>query len=395
MKKILIIITGSIASYKSLDLIRLLKKSDYEVSVIMTKAAEEFITPLLVTAITGDKVYQELFSVDDEKKMGHINLSRKNDLIIVAPATADMIAKMTHGIADDLASTVLLASDKPIMIAPAMNEKMWLNKANQKNIQTLQENVIKIIDPETDILACGENGQGKMRNPQEIFDKIDNFFNQKQTFKDKKIIITAGPTYEPIDPVRFIGNYSSGKQGIALAEEFSALGAQTYLIAANIKENISLPKENIIRVKTADQMLQAVQDNLKNTDIFISCAAVADFKPKEISSQKIKKSPEESTKTIELIKNIDILKTISNSDNRPEIVVGFAAESEDLLENAHKKLKEKNCDLIIANNIKEGEVFGSSYNQISIIRKNKTTESFSKMTKNQVAQKIIEFISLK
>lgn len=394
-KKILLIITGSVAAYKSLDLIRLLKKSDYQVTPVMTKGAEAFITPLLVSSISGSKVLDQIFSVEDESKIGHINLSRQHDLIVVAPITADFIAKMAGGLADDLASNVILASDKPIFIAPAMNEKMWLNKSTQKNLQTLRERGIGILEPKTDILACGEYGVGKMSDPQEIFAKIEDFFNQKKAFLGKKIIITAGATFEPIDPVRFIGNYSSGKQGIAIAEELHNLGAEVLLIASNIKEVINLPKKNIIKVKTADEMFGVVEKNLKATDIFIGTAAVADFKPKNISTIKIKKSAKNSLKNLELVENIDILRTVSHHKNRPAIVVGFAAESEDLIKNAGIKLQEKNCDLIIANDIKNGEVFGSEYNQITIIDKKGKVEKLAKLTKTEVAEKIAEKLQLK
>lgn len=391
MRKILLIITGSIAAYKTLDLIRMLRKSDYQVNCIMTKAAKEFITPLLVSSISGNEVYQELFSLQEESKMGHINLSRDNDLIIVAPASADIITKISSGIADDLASTVLLAANKPIFVAPAMNEKMWLNQVNQENINKLRARSIKILEPQSDILACGEYGIGKMIAIEEIFNEIEKFFNQVKLFQDKKVIITTGATFEPIDPVRFIGNYSSGKQGISIAQKFYEAGAKVTLIAANVSQNINLEEQNIIRVKTAQEMLKAVEENLKNSDIFISCAAVADFKPKEYSPQKIKKGKNQIDK-IELIENIDILKTIGNCKDRPKIVVGFAAESEDLIKNASKKLMEKNCDLIIANNINNGEVFGSDYNQISILAKNGAIENFDLKTKSQIGEILVDRI---
>lgn len=393
-KRILLIITGSVAAYKSLDLIRLLKKNDYEVTPLMTKAAKEFVTPLLVSSISGSEVYQDLFSLDEEAKMGHINLSRENDLIIVAPASADIIAKMNNAIADDLASTVLLASNKPIFVVPAMNEKMWFNESNQRNIKALRENGVRILEPKTDILACGEFGVGKMLEVEEIFSQIENFFHSKKTLVGKNIIVTAGATFEPIDPVRFIGNYSSGKQGIEIAEKLNDFGANVILVAANIHENINLNSKNIIRVRSADEMMAAVNENLKTADIFISCAAVADFKPKIYSDKKIKKG-ENTFDKIELVENIDILKTVGNSKNRPKIVIGFAAESENLIENARKKLREKNCDLIIANNIENGQIFGSNYNKISILSAN-NQENFDKMTKSQVASiladKLVEIV---
>ena len=391
-KDILLIITGSVAAYKSLDLIRLLKKTNYHITPIMTKGAEEFVTPLLVSSIAGKKVLDQLFSMEEESKIGHINLSRQNDIIVIAPATADFIAKMAGGLADDLASNVVLAANKPIFIAPAMNEKMWLNKQTQKNLQTLRENGIKILNPQTDLLACGERGIGKMVEPLEIFSTIQSFFNTKKIFAGTKVIVTTGATFEPIDPVRFIGNYSSGKQGIAIAEEFHALGAKIILVAANVKEQINLPKQDVIAVQTAEEMLQVVEANLKSTDIFVAAAAVADFRPKEIAKNKIKKS-KLGLKKLELIENIDILKTISHHKMRPQIVVGFAAESNDLVKNAKAKLVAKNCDLVLANDIKNGEVFGSEYSQIVLCNKNGKIEKWEKMTKREVAKKLVNKVS--
>lgn len=388
-KNILLIITGSVAAYKSVDLIRLFSKANHTVTPIMTRGAEEFITPLLVSSISGNRVLDKLFSPDDESKIGHINLSRQNDIIIVAPATADFIAKMANGLADDLASSVILAANKPIFTAPAMNEKMWTNKQTQKNLQILRENGVKIIEPKSDVLACGEYGVGKMVEPLEIFTKIHNFFENKNKLNGKKIIITAGATYEPIDPVRFIGNYSSGKQGIKIAEKFSECGADVVLIAGNIKENINLPKDKIVRVKTAEDMLNATLKHLKKSDIFISCAAVADFRPKKIVKEKIKKE-KSALKNLELIENVDILKTIANHKNRPKIVVGFAAESSDLVNNAKAKLKAKNCDFVLANDIDDGNVFGSEYNQITLLDRKGKIEKWEKMTKEEVAERLVE-----
>jgi phosphopantothenoylcysteine decarboxylase / phosphopantothenate---cysteine ligase len=387
-KRILLIITGSVAAYKSLDLIRLLKKNDYEVTPLMTKAAKEFITPLLVSSISGNEVYQDLFSLDEESKMGHINLSRENDLILVAPASADIISKMNNAIADDLASTVLLAANKPVMIVPAMNEKMWLNKSNQENVKNLRAKSIKILEPKPDILACGEYGIGKMMEVNDIFARIESFFDQRLSFKGKNILITAGATFEPIDPVRFIGNYSSGKQGIAIAEKIDSLEANVTLIAANINENINLNSDNIVRVRTTEEMMQEVLKNIDNIDVFISVAAVADFKPKEYSAIKIKKN--DGFNKIDLIENVDILSNIGNLVNRPKIVVGFAAESEDLIKNSQIKLQKKNCDFIIANNINKGEVFGSDYNNIVILDKNGNKKEFGKISKYAVADAIVD-----
>ena len=387
-KKILLIITGSVAAYKSLDLIRLLIKNNYQITPVMTKAAQEFITPLLVSSICGSDVYHDLFSLDEENKMGHINLSRDNDLILVAPASADFISKINNAIADDLASTAILAANKPIMIAPAMNEKMWLNKSNQDNILQLKSKSIKILEPKEDLLACGEYGLGKMMEIDDIFKKIEDFFNIKQSLFGKNILITAGATFEPIDPVRFIGNYSSGKQGLAIANKISDLGGNVKLIAANINENINLNNDNVIRVKTASEMSNAVMENISNIDVFISVAAVADFKPKQYNDKKIKK--DSNFNKIDLVENVDILSQVGSLKNKPKIIIGFAAESEDLIKNAKIKLQKKNCDFIIANNIDDGKVFGSQYNKITILDKNGDCKEHCKMQKSDVADVVVQ-----
>lgn len=389
-KKILLIITGSIAAYKAMDLVRLLKKSGFDVSCILTKAAQEFITPLLVSSLSGNKTYSELFSVEDEAKMGHIELSRQVDLIVVAPASADFMAKMANGYADDLASSVVLASNKKIMIAPAMNEKMWESSATQGNLEKLIESGISVVDPESDLLACGEIGVGKMAAPERIFEKIENFFTNRNLLKGKKILITGGATFEPIDPVRFIGNYSSGKQAIALAETFSEMGADVTFVAANISRTIPLSSEKIIRVKTAQEMLEAVSKNLDSQNIFVACAAVADFRVKNFTDQKIKKSDAENI-TLELEKNPDILQFVGTSKNRPQLVIGFAAEGENIINYAREKLTKKNCDLIVANEIEEGKIFGSNETKVCFVSKDKV-EEFGKITKKQLAQNLALFL---
>ncbi|MDA9818123.1 bifunctional phosphopantothenoylcysteine decarboxylase/phosphopantothenate--cysteine ligase CoaBC, partial [Flavobacteriaceae bacterium] len=340
-KKILLIITGSVASYKALDMIRLLQINGAEVNVIMTESAKKFITPLMVSAISGKDIYDDLFC-EKSGGMDHIKLSRDHDVIIISPASANFIAKINNGICDDLASAVLKANNgKPVFIAPAMNVEMW--KKNKKNITKLKQQNINIIEPQSGQLACGEVGQGKMADIAEIFQKITEFFAIKKHFTGKKIIITAGATFEKIDPVRFIGNFSSGKQGVEIAQKIFQLDGDVLLIAANVKDEIALPEKNIIRVQNTVEILANVENNLKNCDIFISVAAVSDFIPVEASEQKIKKEQMEQME-IKLKKNIDVLKTIAISKNRPKIIVGFAAESENLLENAQKKLVAKNCD---------------------------------------------------
>jgi len=383
MKRILLIITGSIACYKSLDLIRQLRKNNFEVNCILTKSAREFITPLLVSSLTGNKTYEELFALDDEIKMGHIKLARQHDLIVIAPASCDFIAKIANGLGDDLASCVILASDKKIILAPAMNEKMWNQSGNQKNLQKLLDQDLEIIDPENDILACGEYGIGKMANIEKIFNEINNFFDNQNLLAGKKIVISGGSTREMIDPVRFIGNNSTGKQAIAIAKILKQMNAQIHFIAGNIALPIPLNNQEITRVESTKEMFEAIKNKLDNADIFISCAAVADFKVKNISHQKIKKNTLQNF-NLELEPNIDILESIGNSINRPKIVIGFCAESENLLENARHKLHKKNCDLIIANDIENGKIFGSQETKAYFIDHH-NQQDLGKITKNQLA----------
>ncbi len=358
-KKILLVITGSIAAYKSMDLLRLLKKKNFDVTCILTESAQQFITPLLASSLSGNKTHTEIFSDEDATGINHIQLSRQSDLIVVAPATADFIAKLANGYASDLASSVILAANKKIILAPAMNEKMWENLQTQKNLQTLVESGTTLVDPESDILACGELGVGKMAAPEKICEKICDFFENQNLLKGQRILITGGSTIEPIDPVRFIGNYSSGKQAIEIAKVLNEMGADVTLVAGNIRETISLPKEKIILVKTAEEMFAAVKSNLTKTQVFIGCAAVADFRVKNFSDKKIKKNSEKNL-TLELEKNPDILEFVGNSKNRPGLVIGFAAEGSNLEKYAREKLEKKNCDLIVANKIESGKIFGSN-----------------------------------
>ena len=371
-----------------MDLLRLLKKNGFEVSCILTKAAQEFITPLLVTSLCGSKVYSDLFSPEDEAKIGHINLSRQADLIVVAPASADFVAKIANGYANDLASSVLLAADKKIMIAPAMNEKMWENKATQENLAKALESGISIVEPTIDVLACGEFGLGKMAAPEKVFEKITKFFANQNLLKGKKILLTGGSTIEPIDPVRFIGNHSSGKQAIEIAKVLEEMGAEVTFVAGNIVPTIPLKKEKIIRVKTAQEMFEAVKKNLVKKDVFIGCAAVADFKMKKIATQKIKKTAEKNL-TLELEKNPDILDFVGHAKNRPALVVGFAAEGENLEKNAREKLHKKNCDLVIANDIEKGEIFGANESEVIFVSAKKN-EKFGKISKAKLAQILAE-----
>jgi phosphopantothenoylcysteine decarboxylase/phosphopantothenate--cysteine ligase len=389
MKKILLIITGSVACYKAIEFIRLAQKDDFQIEVVMTKSAQKFITPLLVSAILGKDVHIDLFS----KKSGgmdHIKLSRDHDLIIVAPASANFIAKVANGICDDLSSSILKANNgKKTIIVPAMNVEMWKDEKNKESIISLINQNYRILNPKKDILTCGEFGQGKMAEISSIMDEVQSFFTKKSLFAGKKIIITAGATFEKIDPVRFIGNFSSGKQGLEIAQKLHQYGADVVLIASNVKEEIQLPENKIIRVSNSQQILENIENNLNNCNIFISVAAVSDFIPKVAAEEKIKKE-HNNTLQIVLEKNIDILQTISNHRKRPKIVVGFAAESENVAENAKKKLQKKGCDLIIANDIKNNKVFGSDQNKILIINKKLEVKEFEKMAKTQAAEEIIK-----
>lgn len=390
-KKILLIITGSIACYKSIELIRLLKKKSFEVNCVLTNGAKEFITPLLVSAISGTKTFDQLFSVDDEISMGHINLSRQHDLIVIAPASADFIAKIANGYGDDLASATILASDKKTIFAPAMNEKMWLNDITQKNIAKILQNNFLMIEPEKDVLACGEEGFGKMAAPEKIIEKIENFFKNQNILAGKNILITAGSTIEPIDPVRFIGNKSSGKQALAIAKILSEMGANIHLIAGNLTQEIKTSLKSTILVNTAEEMFEAVKSSLDSIDVFIGCSAVADYRVKNYSSQKIKKSNVQNL-TLELEKNPDILAFVGTAKNRPALVIGFCAENENLLENAKQKLINKNCDLIVANDIVDGKIFGSDFTSAYFVEKNHHSDLFNG-TKFQLAQNLATIIA--
>jgi phosphopantothenoylcysteine decarboxylase / phosphopantothenate---cysteine ligase len=383
-KSVLLIIGGGIAAYKSLELIRLLKAKGIVVRAIMTKAAEEFVTPLSVASLSGEKVHSALFNLTDEVEMGHIELSRSADLVVVVPATADLMAKMAQGLAGDLATTTLLATDKPVLIAPAMNVRMWLHAATQRNLKTLQADGIHMVGPNEGDMACGEFGPGRMAEPLEILGAIEALF-QPKILQGKKVLVTAGPTREAIDPVRYISNHSSGKQGYALAEAASRAGADVTLVSGPV----ALPKPlgiKVIDVETADEMLAACKLNL-TVDIAICAAAVADWKVATPATEKIKK--EKSSKTPELIfaENPDILQTISKGKIRPMLVIGFAAETEHVIENAKAKLEKKSCDLIIANDVSEG-VFGSDNNIVHLVSKSKV-ESWPQLSKSEVATRII------
>jgi len=382
--KILLIISGGIAAYKSLELIRILKKNNIKVQVILTKSGERFVTALSVAALSEENVYQDLFSLKDETEMGHIRLSRENDLIIVAPASANIIAHAAAGIANDLATTVLLAANKPIFFVPSMNVEMWKNPITQRNIKFLKNNNFNFIGPDSGDLACGEEGEGRMSEPQEIFKYITSTIKKKNIKLD--ILVTAGPTHEAIDPVRYISNKSSGKQGIEIAKAFHKLGANVNLVLGPSKESIPTGI-NIINIKTAKEMLTEIK-KLKNIDIAICAAAVSDWTIDKPSTNKIKKQ-NINKPVLNLSLNPDILEYISNkNDNRPKLVIGFAAETNNLIKNAKEKLKKKNCDWIVANDVsKNPEIFGGDNNCISLVTKN-NVDDWDTCSKKEVAEKL-------
>ena len=388
-KKILLIICGGISAYKSLELIRLFKKNGARVKTILTKNAKEFVTPLSISSLSQEKVYDDIFSAENEAEMDHISLSRWADAVIVAPITANTISKVASGNAEDLASTVLLASNKQIFLAPAMNVRMWEHPSTKENILKLKSFGYKIIGPEIGDMACGEYGEGKMTEPNEIVNTLKNYFSNLDKNKKLKALVTAGPTNEYIDPVRFITNKSSGKQGYEIAKCLRDNGFDTTLISG--KTSIKpLDGVNFVSVETAEEMFKESLNNLP-TDVAIFSAAVSDFKVKNYKSTKIKKNEEFN---LELEKNIDILNNISNHNSlRPKITIGFAAETNNIAINAKKKLNEKNCDWVIANDVSDQTIgFGSDFNKISIFYKDKPEENFEKMSKSLVAEEIVKRI---
>jgi len=390
-KKILFIISGGISAYKSLETIRLFKKNNFEIKTILTKNAKEFVTPLSVSSLSRGKVYDDLFNVENESEMDHIALSRWADVIIVAPATANTISKLSKGSSEDLASTVMLASNKQIFLVPAMNVRMWEHQSTKDNLKLLKNYGYKLIGPQIGDMACGEFGEGKMSEPSEIFSEINIFLSDQSKHKKIKVLVTAGPTNEYIDPVRFITNKSSGKQGYEIAKSLFKRGFDTTLISGptnlKIDENIKL-----INVETAEEMFRATQNNLP-TDIAIFSAAVADFKVEKKSKNKIKKH---ENLNINLEKNIDILNYVSNHNSmRPKLVIGFAAETDNLEQNALSKLTNKNCDWIIANDVsKKNSGFNSDYNEITIHYKNfkNKREKLPFKKKSQISEEIVDRI---
>ena len=390
-KSILLIIGGGIAAYKSLELIRLLKTRGLGVRAIMTKAAEEFVTPLSVASLSGEKVHSALFNLTDEVEMGHIELSRSADLVVVVPATADIMAKMAGGLANDLASTALLATDKEVLVAPAMNVRMWQHAATQRNIATLKTDGIHFVGPNEGDMACGEFGPGRMCEPVEILAAIEKLLMPaSKPLKGKKILITAGPTREPIDPVRYISNHSSGKQGYAIAEAARDFGADVTLVSGPV--SLSKPSGiTVLSIQTADEMLAACNGTY---DVVICAAAVADWKVDNAAVNKIKKTKSGNVPSLSLIENPDVLATLSKAgSNRATLVVGFAAETEYLIEHAKAKLEKKGCDLIIANDVNEASgVFGGDKNIVHLVTA-KGVEDWPRLSKAEVAGRLMAHIA--
>ena len=388
-RRILLIITGGIAAYKSLDLIRRLRERGASVTPVMTKAAEEFVTPLTVAALAGHKVYLDLFDLTDEAEMGHIELSRSADLLVVAPATADIMAQIAHGQARDMASTLLLATDTPILVAPSMNVRMWDHPATQRNLKQLVEDGVCIVGPNEGSMACGEFGPGRMAEVPEIIAAIEAQL-AAGPLAGKHAIVTSGPTHEPIDPVRYIANRSSGAQGVAIAEALSALGADVTFVTGPA-EHASPAGCQIVPVQTAKEMASTVDAALP-ADLAVFAAAVADWAV-EASDEKIKKDEDGSAPALNFSENPDILKTISNHDQRPSLVVGFAAETENLVAHATAKRKRKGCDWILANDVSpETGIMGGDENEVVLISE-QGADHWPRMSKREAAKRLARAIA--
>ncbi len=385
-KRILLIIGGGIAAYKSLDLIRRLKERGASVTPVLTKAAEEFVTPLSAGALAGEKCYRHLFDLTDEAEMGHIQLSRAADLVVVAPATADLMAKMAGGHADDLASTLLMATDKRVLIAPAMNVRMWLHRATQRNIAALRADDIRFVGPDEGDMACGEYGPGRMAEPLDIVAAVEAALGDGP-LQGRHVIVTSGPTHEPIDPVRYIANRSSGAQGTALARALRDLGATVTFVTGPA----SVPPPggvSVVRVETAAEMLQAVQAALP-ADAAVFAAAVADWRVKNASGSKMKKDGSGKAPALDFAENPDILATVSAmKKGRPALVVGFAAETDDVIGHASAKRARKGCDWIVANDVRPATgIMGGTENAVTLISAD-GAEEWPRLPKDEVARRL-------
>jgi phosphopantothenoylcysteine decarboxylase/phosphopantothenate--cysteine ligase len=392
-KKILLIIGGGISAYKALDLVRLFVRNKVEVKTILTKSGKKFVTPLSITSLSNNTVFEDIFDTNNEKEIDHISLSRWADIILTLPTTANMMTKLSVGKAEDLATTVILASNKDVILVPAMNVRMWLHKATQSNLKTLLDFGYKFIGPIDGEMACGEYGKGKMSSPRQIFSYLKEYFENKDFIKKKKIraLVTTGPTREYIDPIRYISNESSGKQGYEIALALSKLGVNTTLVAG--PTSLSYSKDiKVKKINSGEEMMSAVQ-KLLPVDIAVCAAAVSDFKPKNQQKQKIKKN-NKNFNNLDLVRNKDILEYLGkNNKLRPKMLVGFSAETENLIENSIKKLNHKYCDIIIANDVSKKETgFNVDFNKVSIIEKSGKIESLPKNKKSFIASKIAKKI---
>jgi phosphopantothenoylcysteine decarboxylase / phosphopantothenate---cysteine ligase len=391
-KRVLLIVSGGIAAYKCPDLVRRLRKQGAAVRCVMTAAAKQFVTPLALGAVSEDKVYDNLFSLTDEHEMGHIQLSRDADVLLVAPATANIMAKMAHGEADSLATTILLATDKPVLAAPAMNVRMWEHPATRANIATLTAQGVTMIGPDEGDMACGEYGMGRMVEPEDIVTALQRFFSTAQPLIGKRALVTSGPTYEPIDPVRYIANRSSGKQGHAIAEALARLGAATTLVSGPTQ--LADPAGvKVVKVESAAEMLSACSAALP-ADIAICAAAVCDWRVAEQAPEKLKKSPGDTPQPLQLTENPDILATLSAAgETRPGLVIGFAAETEDVIDNAKAKLARKGCDWIVANDVSpETGTFAGDSNTVHLITAT-SSEDWPAMSKTLVGVRLAQRIA--
>lgn len=400
-KRILLIIGGGIAAYKSLELIRELSRRGIQSRCIITKGGQEFVTPLSVSALSGEKVFTELFDLDDEADMGHIQLSRSADLVVVCPATADLMAKAAAGLANDLASTTLLATDKPVLMVPAMNVRMWEHAATQRNLETLRADGVEVMDPDEGDMACGEFGPGRLPEPLAIADRIEAKLSgsavlyglEPKPLAGRHALVTAGPTREPLDPVRFLSNHSSGKQGYAIAGALAAAGARVTLVSGPV--SVPVPAGvDLVPIETAREMLEACETALP-ADVFVSVAAVADWRPSRAAAKKMKLKEGEGDPhpTLELSENPDILATLSRKKKRrPRLVIGFAAETHDVEDLAVAKLKRKRCDWIVANDV-SGDVMGGAMNQVSLVTRQGIEDRWPRMTKEDVAVRLVARIA--
>ena len=393
MAKVAVYMTGGIAMYKAVQIVRNLEKAGHEVRVIMTKNAEHFVTTNTLAALTKYPVLDDLWSKENEGSIPHVHLARWTELALVVPATANFIAKMANGIADDAASTTILATAAPKLVIPAMNDQMWNNPATQRNLQFLKGNQVQIMEPAVGMLAEGYAAKGRMPEPDQISAWVEDLLNKKEILKGKTIVVTAGGTEEAIDPVRFIGNRSSGKMGIAIAQAAANMGAKVKLVYGNV--TIPLPQDKNIELfpaPSSEDMLMQVKQEFNRSDILIMAAAVADWRMKKVADHKLKKQADQATLELTLVKTKDILREVAKQKNPDQVVVGFAAETNNLLKNAEKKLREKGADMIVANDVSQN-VFGSDKDKVTILRQNGTIEEWPEMSKKEIASKFLIYMN--